>query len=104
MYGERAAPGARSRQDAAVDARDVTETHLDAVVGGEAVQLVEQLEHSALHLAVAAEVAVEALGADGVHLVDEDDARRLCIALLRHIQPRQRCTLHRNLHLGHVFR
>jgi hypothetical protein len=24
--------------------------------------------------------------------------------LLRHIQPRQRCTLHRNLHLGHVFR
>ncbi len=46
---------------------------LDAVVGREAVQLVEEFEHGPLHFAVAALLGVEAFGADGVELVDEDD-------------------------------
>ena len=46
---------------------------LDAIVGREAVELVEELEHGALHFSVAALFAVEALRADGVELVDEDD-------------------------------
>jgi hypothetical protein len=54
--------------------------YLDAVIRGEPVELVEQLQHGALHFAVAAQVAVEALGSDGVDLVDEDDARRLRVS------------------------
>ena len=46
----------------------------DAVVGREAVELVEQLEHGALDFAVAGFFAVEAFRAHGVELVDEDDA------------------------------
>ena len=45
----------------------------DAVVGREAVELVEEFEHRALDLAVAGFLAVEALRAHGVELVDEDD-------------------------------
>jgi uncharacterized membrane protein (DUF441 family) len=52
---------------------------LHAVVRGEPVKLVEQLEHRALHLAVAVGVAVEALGANGVDLVDEDDGGRFLL-------------------------
>ena len=41
----------------------------------EAVHLVQELEEDALHLPVGPGLRVEALGGDGVHLVDEDDAR-----------------------------
>mmetsp|Transcript_15463 Transcript_15463/g.58588 ORF Transcript_15463/g.58588 Transcript_15463/m.58588 type:complete len:439 (+) Transcript_15463:3359-4675(+) len=46
--------------------------HLDVLGGLEAVQLVEELEHRALHLAVAS-ARVGALPADGIHLIHEDD-------------------------------
>lgn len=45
----------------------------------ETIKLVEQLEHRALHLAVAGLLGVEAFGADGVQLVDEDDGGRLLL-------------------------
>ncbi len=45
----------------------------DPVVGGEAVELVEQLQHRSLDFSVSALFAVEAFRADGVELVDEDD-------------------------------
>ena len=55
-----------------------TEACLDLVGRLEAVELVEQLEHGALHLAVAAAAAVVcARAADAVHLVHEDDGRRV---------------------------
>lgn len=44
----------------------------DAVVRGEAVELVEQFQHGPLHLSVPALFAVKPFGADGVELVDED--------------------------------
>ncbi len=51
------------------------DTHLDLVGGLKSVQLVEQLQHGALHLAVAAAAAaVCARAAYAVHLVHEDDA------------------------------
>lgn len=43
--------------------------HLDVAHGVESVQLVEQLKHGALDLALAAAVRVVALGADGVDLI-----------------------------------
>ena len=43
---------------------------LDSVVRAEAIELVEQLEHGPLDLAIARLLAVEALGADRVELVD----------------------------------
>ena len=43
---------------------------LDPVVRAEAVELVEQLEHGPLDLAIARLLAVEALGANRVELVD----------------------------------
>ena len=52
---------------------------LHPVVAGEPVELVEQLEHGALHLAVAVGVRVESLGSDGVDLIDEDDRGRLLL-------------------------
>ncbi len=59
---------------------------LDLIGGLEAVQLVEQLEHGALDLAVAAAAAVVgARAADAVHLVHENDAGRVLPA---HIAPR----------------
>ena len=63
----------QSQRFGAVGRRD----DLDVRRGREAVELVEQLEHRALDLAVARELRVEALGADGVDLVDEDDAGAL---------------------------
>ena len=47
--------------------------HLDLVARLEPVQLVQQLQHGALHLGVAAAAASRA--ADGVHLVHEQDRR-----------------------------
>mmetsp|Transcript_31688 Transcript_31688/g.75269 ORF Transcript_31688/g.75269 Transcript_31688/m.75269 type:complete len:334 (+) Transcript_31688:294-1295(+) len=52
---------------------------LDLLRAAEPVELVEELEHRALHLAVAADVRVEPLGANGVDLVDEDDRRGLLL-------------------------
>lgn len=48
--------------------------HIAAVI--EAVQLIQQFQHGALHLACARAVRVVALGADGVDLVDEHNGRR----------------------------
>ena len=47
---------------------------LDVLGGFEAVELVEQFEHGALDLGVAAAAALDARGADAVDLVHEDDA------------------------------
>ena len=48
--------------------------NLDVTAGVEAVELIEQLQHSSLDLPLAAAVAVIPLGANGVNLVNEDDA------------------------------
>ena len=55
------------------------EDDLDVGARIEAVKLVEQLEHRALDLLLAAAAAVVSLGADRVDLVDEDDGRRLLV-------------------------
>jgi len=55
--------------------------HLDVVASLEAIELVEQLEHRALHLRVAAAAALYPLRADGVDLVHEDERGRV---LARH--------------------
>ena len=47
--------------------------YLDVIHTAEAIQLVEKLQHSSLHLPISCLLAVEPLGADGVQLVDEDD-------------------------------
>ncbi|CAN8007616.1 unnamed protein product, partial [Ixodes pacificus] len=49
----------------------------DVSAGAEPIQLVEQLEHGPLDFAVSCLLRVEALRADGVQFVDEDDGRRL---------------------------
>ncbi len=52
--------------------------HLDLVGGLKAVQLVEQLQHGTLHLAVtAASAVVCARTTNAVHLIHEDDAGRM---------------------------
>mmetsp|Transcript_18451 Transcript_18451/g.46679 ORF Transcript_18451/g.46679 Transcript_18451/m.46679 type:complete len:312 (-) Transcript_18451:612-1547(-) len=72
---------------------------LDVVGGREAVQLVEQLEHGALHLAVpAAARVVCARRPDGVHLVHEDDGGRVLPRhdeqLAHHARPLANVLLH----------
>ena len=57
----------------------------DAFVGLEAVHLDEQLVQRLLALVVAAAEARAAMPADGVDLVDEDDARRVLLRLLEHV-------------------
>ena len=57
--------------------------YLDVRARVEAVELVEELEHGALDLTLAAAGGVVPLGADGVDLVDEDNRRRL---LVRHAE------------------
>jgi hypothetical protein len=52
---------------------------LDPVVRGEAVELVEKLQHGPLYFTVAALLAVETLGTNGIQLVDEDDRRGLLL-------------------------
>ena len=56
-----------------------------AVVRLEAVHLDEQLIERLLTLVVTAAKTGAAMAADGVDLVDEDDARRVCLALLEQI-------------------
>ena len=55
--------------------------YLDVGCLVEAVHLVEEFEEDALHFAVRSRSGIEALGGDGVDLVDEDDAWAV---LLRH--------------------
>src|SRR6185503_14908095 len=57
----------------------------DAVVRLEAVHLDEQLVQRLLALVVAAAEAGAAVAPDGVDLVDEDDARRVLLALLEEV-------------------
>ena len=57
----------------------------DAFVGLEAVHLDEQLVQRLLALVVAAAEAGAAVTADGVDLVDEDDAGRVLLGLLEHV-------------------
>jgi len=57
----------------------------DAVVGLETVHLDEQLVQGLLALVVTAAEAGATMAADGVDLVDEDDARRLLLGLLEHV-------------------
>ena len=57
----------------------------DALVGLEAVHLDEQLVERLLALVVAAAEAGAAVAADGVDLVDEDDAGRVLLALLEQV-------------------
>lgn len=55
--------------------------HNDLDVGGlvKAIHLVEQLQQDALHLAIGSSLRVEALGSNGVNLVNEHN-RRLILA------------------------
>mmetsp|Transcript_9208 Transcript_9208/g.35846 ORF Transcript_9208/g.35846 Transcript_9208/m.35846 type:complete len:340 (-) Transcript_9208:62-1081(-) len=70
----------RAEQRGVQDVRPVRRRDdLHPVVAREPVQLIQQLEHGALHLAVAVGVRVEPLGADRVDLVDEDDRGRLLL-------------------------
>ncbi len=57
----------------------------DALVGLEAVHLDQQLVERLLALVVAAAEAGAAVAADGVDLVDEDDAGRVLLALLEQV-------------------
>ena len=57
-------------------------TDLDVLCCLEAIELVEQLQHGALHLAIAATTAaVCSRGADRIDLVHEDDGRRVLSVL-----------------------
>jgi hypothetical protein len=86
--------------------------HLDLVGGLEAVQLVEELQHGALHLGVpAAAAVVRACAADAVHLVHEDDGRRVLPAKRATVQPTlciwhfsnvQHCTMLPHFHDGAI--
>ena len=62
----------------------------DAVVRLEAVHLDEQLVQGLLALVVTAAEARAAVTADGVDLVDEDDARRVLLALLEEVADARR--------------
>ena len=68
-----------------------------AVVRLEAVHLDEQLIERLLTLVVTAAKAGAAMAADGVDLVDEDDARRVCLALLEQIAHAARADAHEHL-------
>lgn len=52
-------------------------SYLDVLGGFEAVQLIEQLQHCPLHLAVATRASLQTRRADGVDLIHEDDGRSM---------------------------
>ena len=81
-------------------AQEFMPARLDLVGRLEAVQLVEQLEHGALDLAVAAAAAVvRARAANAVHLVHEDDRRRVLPANIHGpSQARVPCCVSRLVH------
>ncbi len=74
--------------------------HDDAGVGLEAVHLDQQLVQCLLALVVAAAEAGTALAADGINLVDEDDAGRILLRLFEHVA--HACGAHADEHLDEV--
>jgi hypothetical protein len=66
--------------------------HLDVAARVEAVQLVHDLEHGALHLVVAALPVIKARASDAVHFIEEDEA---CLLGPRHLEhlPHHACAL-----------
>ena len=72
--------------------------HDDALAGVEAVQLRQQLVQGLLPLVVAAELAGVAGLADGVDLVDEDDARSHLGGLLEQVADTAGAHAHKHLH------
>ena len=91
------AAGAQQRRVQNVDAVRGCQ-HLDAVVRREPVQLVQELQHRALHLAVAALLAVEPLRAHGVQLVDEDDRGGLLLGEREAVPHKLRSIADEHLH------
>jgi hypothetical protein len=73
-------------------------TDLDALIATEPIQLVEQLKHSSLHLAIAALLRVEPLRADGVELVDEDDGRSFLLCKLESVADKLCAIANKHLH------
>jgi hypothetical protein len=69
----------------------------DALVGLEAVHLDEELVQRLLALVVAAAEAGATVAADGVDLVDEDDAGRVLLGLLEHVAHAGRAHAHEHL-------
>ena len=68
--------------------------HFDVTARVKAVQLVDELEHSALHFVVAAGAVVEARAADGVDLVEEDNARLFAARHLEQLADHARALAH----------
>src|SRR5207342_292432 len=66
----------------------------DALIGLEAIHLDEQLVQRLLALVVAAAKARATVPADGVDLVDEDDARGVLLALLEQVADTRRPDAH----------
>ena len=76
----------------------VAEIRINALVGLEAVHLDEKLIEGLLALVVAAAEACAPVPADRVDLVDEDQARRVLLALLEHVAHAARADAHEHLH------
>mmetsp|Transcript_23861 Transcript_23861/g.51446 ORF Transcript_23861/g.51446 Transcript_23861/m.51446 type:complete len:260 (-) Transcript_23861:692-1471(-) len=71
---------------------------LDVASGLEAVELVDDLKHGALHLIIAAGAVVEAGAADSIYLVYEDDACLLGTSHLEELAHHPRTLTHVLLH------
>ena len=70
----------------------------DAVIGLKPVHFDQQLVQGLLALVVAAAHAGAALAAHGVDLVDEDEARRVLLALQKQVAHSRRAHAHEHLH------
>mmetsp|Transcript_42820 Transcript_42820/g.102057 ORF Transcript_42820/g.102057 Transcript_42820/m.102057 type:complete len:209 (-) Transcript_42820:1220-1846(-) len=85
-HGDPAVETTRPQQGLVQDVRTIGGSNYnDAAVAFKAIHLSEDLVQGLLALVIAASHAGAALSADGVELVDEDDARRLLLGLLEDV-------------------
>mmetsp|Transcript_4401 Transcript_4401/g.11418 ORF Transcript_4401/g.11418 Transcript_4401/m.11418 type:complete len:233 (+) Transcript_4401:382-1080(+) len=70
-------PNDRGQKSVATEPKHRTHAYLHFLVATESVELVQKLQHSPLHLSIAAQLRIEALCADGIDFVNEYDTRRL---------------------------
>mmetsp|Transcript_1439 Transcript_1439/g.3863 ORF Transcript_1439/g.3863 Transcript_1439/m.3863 type:complete len:206 (+) Transcript_1439:591-1208(+) len=72
--------------------------HLDAVVAAEAVELIQQLKHSALDFAISTQLRVKAFRAHSVQLIDEYYSRRFLLRELECVAHKLRAVADKHLH------
>mmetsp|Transcript_7187 Transcript_7187/g.15374 ORF Transcript_7187/g.15374 Transcript_7187/m.15374 type:complete len:342 (-) Transcript_7187:476-1501(-) len=72
--------------------------HLNPIITAKPIQLIQQLQHRPLHLAVSTQLRIKPLGAHRVQLINEDNRGRFLLCQLKRVPYQLRAVSNEHLH------